>query len=97
MVETTMPRGGGGGGDQGGWGGRAGGGRPESVEGPRAITAGEGGLGGQILHRETKMVKFNVTRIAGSEPTNRKKIVSNVRSYENVVEIERPGENRGTY
>jgi hypothetical protein len=56
-----MPSGGEGGGDQSGWGGRAGGGRPKRVEGPRAITTGEGGggLGGQIFHRETKRVKFN--------------------------------------
>jgi hypothetical protein len=41
------------------------------------------------LHRETKRVKLNGTRIVGDEPTNRKKVVSDVRSYENVIEIER--------
>jgi hypothetical protein len=33
----------------------------------------------------------------GGEPTNIKKIMSDVMGYENVVEIERPRENRGTY
>jgi hypothetical protein len=42
-----MPSSGGDGGDQDGWGGRAGEGRPKCVEWPRAITAGEGGPGGQ--------------------------------------------------
>jgi hypothetical protein len=83
MVETTMPSGGGCGGDQDGWGGHAGGGRPKRVEGPQAVTAGEGGPGGQILHRETKRVKLNGTRIVGDEPTNKKKVMSNMRSYEN--------------
>jgi hypothetical protein len=45
------------------------------------------GPGGQILHRETKRVKLNGTRIVDGEPTNRKKVVSNVRNYENIVEI----------
>jgi hypothetical protein len=92
MAETTMPIGGGGGGDQAGWGRRVGGGRPKYVERPRTIIAG-----GQILHRETKRVKLNGTRIVGGEPTDIKKVVSNVRSYENVVEIERSEENLGTY
>jgi hypothetical protein len=93
-----MPIGGGGGGDQAGWGRRVGGGRPKYVERPRTIIAGGGGgPGGQILHRETKRVKLNGTRIVGGEPTDIKKVVSNVRSYENVVEIERSEENLGTY
>jgi hypothetical protein len=46
MAETTMPSDGGGGGDQGRGRRRAGGGWPERVEGPRAVTAGEGGPGG---------------------------------------------------
>jgi hypothetical protein len=71
--------------------------RPKRVEGPRAITADEGGPGGQILHKETKRVKLNGTRIVGGESANRKKVVSNVRSYKNVVEIERSRKNRGTY
>jgi hypothetical protein len=62
MAERTMSSGG----DQDGWGGRAsGGGRPEHVEEPRAVTAGKRGPGGQILHKETKRVKLNGTRIVG--------------------------------
>jgi hypothetical protein len=97
MAETTMPRGGGGGGDQDGrWRG-AGGRRLKRVERPRAVTAGERGPGGQILHRKTRGVKLDGTRVVGGEPTNREKIMSNVRSYENVVEVEWPRENRDTY
>jgi hypothetical protein len=47
--------------------------------------------------QKTRGVKLNGTKVVGGEPTNRKKIVSYVRGYENVVEIERPRENRGTY
>jgi hypothetical protein len=57
MAETTMP----GGGDQDrGWR-HADGGGLERVERPRAVTAGEKGPGGQILHRKTRGVKLNGT------------------------------------
>jgi hypothetical protein len=95
MSETTMPSGGGGGGDQGRRRSRAEGGWPERVEGPRAVTAGEGSPGGQILHRETRGVKFDGTRVVSGKTTNRKKIMSDVGGYENVVEVERSRENRG--
>jgi hypothetical protein len=93
MAETTMPSGGGGGGDQD----RRCGGGLERVERPRAVTAGEKGPGGQILHRKTRGVKLNGTGVVSGESTNRKKIVSDVGSYENIVEVKRPRENRGTY
>ena len=92
-----MPSGGGGGGDQGRRWRHAGGGGLERVERPRAVTAGEKGPGGQILHRKTSRVKLNGTGVVSSEPTNRKKIMSDVWGYENVVEVERSKENRGTY
>jgi hypothetical protein len=85
MAETTMPSGGGGGGGL------------ERVECSRAVTAGERGPGGQILHRKTTGVKLNGTRVVSGESTDRKKIVSDVGSYENIVEVKRPRENRGTY
>jgi hypothetical protein len=97
MSETMMPSGGGGGGDQGRRRRRTRGGWPERVEGPRAVTAGEGSLGGQILHRETRGVKLNGTGVVSGEMTNRKKIMSDVGGYEYVVEVERSRENRGTY
>jgi hypothetical protein len=97
MVETTMLSGEGGGGDQDGRRRRANGGRLERVEWPRAVTAGVRGPGGQIFHIKTRGVKLNGTRVVGGEPTNRKKIMSDMWGYENVVEIERPRENRGTY
>jgi hypothetical protein len=84
MAEATMSSGGGGG-------------RPERVEGPDAVTLGERGLGGQVLHKKTREVKLNRTRIVGGEPTNRKEIMGDVRGYENIVEIEWYRENRGTY
>jgi hypothetical protein len=95
MAETTMSSGGGG--DQDRRWRRADGGRSLHVEGPRAITAGEGGPGGQILHRKNRGVKLNGTRVVDGEPTNIKKIVGDVRGYENFVEMKRPKENQGTY
>jgi hypothetical protein len=47
-----MPSGGGGGGDQDGRSSRAGGRKSERVEGPSAVTLGEWGPGGQILHKK---------------------------------------------
>ena len=92
-----MPSGGGGDGDQDmGWR-HVGGRHLECVEGPDAVTSGERGPGSQILHRKTGRVKLTGTRIVGGEPTDRKEIVSDVRGYENVVEVERSRENRGTY
>jgi hypothetical protein len=42
------------GGDQDGRWGRAGGGSPERVEWPHAVTPGKRGPGGQILHRKNQ-------------------------------------------
>jgi hypothetical protein len=56
-----MPSGGGDGGDQDRRWRHAGGGGLERVERPRAVTAGEKGPGGQILHRKTRGVKLNGT------------------------------------
>ena len=92
-----MPCGGGGGGDQGRRWRHAGGGGLERVERPRAVTAGKKGPGGQILHRKTRGVKLNGTGVVSSESTNRKKIVGDVGSYENVIEVKRPRKNRGPY
>jgi hypothetical protein len=91
-----MPSGGGSGGDHDGRWRRAGGRRSERVEGPNAVTTGKRGPGGQILHRKTRGVKLNRTRIVGGEPMDRKEIVGDVGGYENVVEIERSRENRCT-
>jgi hypothetical protein len=54
------------------------GGGLERVERPRAVTAGEKGPGGQILHRKTRGVKLNGTRVVSGESTNGMKIVSDV-------------------
>jgi hypothetical protein len=97
MAETTMPSGGGGGGDQDERWRHADDGGLERVERSRAITAGERGPGGQILHRKTRGVKLNGTGVVSGESTDRKKIVSDVGGYENIVEVKRPRENRGTY
>jgi hypothetical protein len=71
--------------------------KSERVEWPHTVTTGERGPGGQILHRKTRGVKFNGTRIDSGEPTNIMKIMGDVWGYKNVVEIERPRENRCTY
>jgi hypothetical protein len=84
-----MPSGGGGGGDQDKRRRRSSGGRTKRVEGPQAIIAGEWSPAGQILHRRTEGVKLNGTGVVDGEPTNIKKIMSDVRGYENVVEVER--------
>jgi hypothetical protein len=62
----------------------------------RCCHSDEWGPSGQILHRKTRRVKLNGTGIV-DRFTNRKKIVSDVRGSKNVVEMERSGENRGTY
>jgi hypothetical protein len=92
-----MLSGGGGGGDQDRWWRHVGGRRPECLEGPNVVTLGEWGPGGHILHGKTSRVKLNGTRIIGGEPTNRKEIVSDVRGYKNVIEVELSRKNRGTY
>jgi hypothetical protein len=96
MVEAMMSSGGGGGGVQDMRWKHVGGGRAECVEWPRTVTAGERSPEGQILHRKTRGVKLNGTRIAHGEPTNKKEIMGDVWGYENIVEIEGPRENRGT-
>jgi hypothetical protein len=58
---------------------------------------GEKGPGGQILRRQTKRDKFNRIGVVGGEPANIKKVLNDVRSNENVVEVERSWENRFTY
>jgi hypothetical protein len=97
MAETSMPSGGGGGGDQDRRWRHTDSGGLERVERPRAVTAGEKGPGGQILHRKTRGVKLNGTGVVSGESTDIKKIVSDVGSYENIVEVKQPRENRGTY
>jgi hypothetical protein len=44
-----------------------------------------------------KGVKLNGTRIVDGEPMNRNEIMGDVWGYENIIEIKRPRENRGTY
>jgi hypothetical protein len=88
---------GGGGGDQDGRWRHVSGGRPERVERPRAVRRGGGGSRWADPSQKTRGVKLNGTRVVDGEPTNRKKTMSDMWGYENVVEIERPRENQGTY
>jgi hypothetical protein len=83
MAETTMPSGGGGGEDQD---------RGEDAPVEEDVGACGGALSChsrregsrlQILHRETKRIKLNGTGIIGYEPTNGKKVMGNMGSYEN--------------
>jgi hypothetical protein len=48
------------------------------VEGPEAVTPSEKDPGGNILHRQTKRVKFHRTRVVSSELTDGKKILNDV-------------------
>jgi hypothetical protein len=74
MAETTMPSGGSGGGDQDGRWRRVGGRGSERVEGSDDVTSGKRGPGGQILHRKTRGVKFNGTRVVNGEPTDESRL-----------------------
>jgi hypothetical protein len=69
-----MQSGGGGGGDQDGRRRHAGGGGLERVERSRAVTSGERGPGGQILHRKTRGVKLNGTRVVSGELTTERRL-----------------------
>jgi hypothetical protein len=71
--------------------------KARACRGARCCHIGERGPGGQMLHRKTRGVKLNETRVVGGEPTDRKEIVGDVGGYENVIEIEQSRENRGTY
>ena len=73
-----MLGGGGGGGDHDGRWRHGGGRRPKCVEGSDAITSGNRGPGGQILHRKIDRIKLNGTGIVSGELTDRKEIVSDV-------------------
>jgi hypothetical protein len=68
-----------------------------ACRGASSCHSGQGSPGGQILHRERRGIKLNGTGVVGGETTNRKEIMSDVGGYENVVEVERSRENRGTY
>jgi hypothetical protein len=59
--------------------------------------SGRGGSRWPDPSQKTRGVKLNGTRVVDGEPTNRKKTMSDMWGYENVVEIERPRENQGTY
>jgi hypothetical protein len=87
-----MPSDGGGGGDKDGSWRHVGGGGPERVEGPGAITADERDTSQKNRRGQTQWNKN-----CQCEPTDRKEIMGDVWGYENVVEIERPRENRCTY
>jgi hypothetical protein len=50
-----------------------------------------------MLHKKTRRVKLNGTRIVGGELTDINEITGDMRGYENIVEIEQSRENRGTY
>jgi hypothetical protein len=80
VAETTMSSHRGGGRCKNRWGrGRCRGSRQaKCVEGPEAVTPSEKDPGGNILHRQTKRVKFHRTRVVSSELTDGKKILNDV-------------------
>jgi hypothetical protein len=61
-----------------------------------AVTSGERGPGGHILHKKPDESN-SINKNCGGEPRDRKEIVSDMRGYENIIEIEWSRENRGTY
>jgi hypothetical protein len=74
VTETAMPKGGGCSDERGGAGGRC----IERVEVTGAIAPGDHISGLQILHRETKWIKFNGTIIVCGKTTNGNKVLNNV-------------------
>ena len=54
---------------------------PEGVEVARTITLDDLGLGAEVLHRETKMIKFDRNKIISGELTDRNKIFYKFRCY----------------
>jgi hypothetical protein len=71
--------------------------RTGACRGARRCHSGRVGSWWPNLSQKIRGVKLNGTRIVGGEPTDRKEIVGDVWGYENVVEIERSREHRGTY
>jgi hypothetical protein len=86
VTETTMPshRRGGGCKNTRGRGRCSGSRQAKGVERPGAVAPSEKGLGGKILHRKTKRVKLHGIRVVSSKLTDRKKILNNVGSNNNV-------------
>jgi hypothetical protein len=87
MAQTPVP---------GGWGGSchkcAGTGRTlrelQGVEGPKTLTSQQGGLGAEILYRNTKRVRFNRNTIVSGKFANREKVLEDVGSNENITKME---------
>jgi hypothetical protein len=86
VVETTMPSGWGRSGHKSadpGWRRW----KFQGVEGPWTVTAKKGTPGAQVLHRNTKGVKFDGDKIISGELSKRKKIFDDVRSNKYIVEV----------
>jgi hypothetical protein len=79
----------GGGGEHGGGGGwsttRT---ARKRVEIPLTIAAKDHATSLQVLHRKTKSVKLNRTRIVASKFANRQKIANQVRNKKHMIEFE---------
>jgi hypothetical protein len=90
VTESAMP---------GGWGrsGHKGAGtgrrrwKLQGVEGSWAVTSKEGTPGVQILHRNTKGIKFNGNMIVSGKLANGKEVLNDIRSNKNVGEAKRAG------
>jgi hypothetical protein len=90
VTESAMP---------GGWGrsGHKGAGtgrrrwKLQGVEGSWAVTSKEGTPGVQILHRNTKGIKFNGNMIVSGKLANGKEVLNDIRSNKNVGEAKRIG------
>ena len=60
-----------------------------------AIGSHEHCLGGEVLHREAKGIKFNEARIITSESTSANKVGDNVGGDKNIIKVERAGSEVG--
>jgi hypothetical protein len=63
--------------------------KPKGVEGAGAVTSEEGAPSSRVLHSKTRRVKLDRTRIISGKTVNRKKIVDQRRSDENIGNAKR--------
>jgi hypothetical protein len=55
--------------------------------GARAVTSKEDVLGIEILHRNTKRVKFNRNKTISGKLSNREMVFDNIRGNKNIVKV----------
>jgi hypothetical protein len=71
-------------------------GKTHHVQRANAIRPDDHVLGGKILHRQTKRVKFHRASIVSGKMMNREETLNHVRRKQNIVKVKGPGKNRVT-